>query len=99
MQNKSEVAGHIKVGIIILVVIVIIQYYTVRVNRQNFCIFIIACVRLGHVDLHADCLNIGMHTHRMHQENLQGAGHVDQLIQCRLVMEKGMLSKITTYIH
>lgn len=57
MQNKSEVAGHIKVGIIISVVIVIIQYYTVRVNRQNFCIFIIACVRLGHVDLHADCLN------------------------------------------
>lgn len=56
VQNKSEVAGHIKVGILILVVIVIIQYDTVRVNRQNFCIFIIACVRLGHLDLHANCL-------------------------------------------
>lgn len=37
--------------------------------------------------------------HRMHQEDLQGAGHFDHLIQCRLVMEKGMLSKITIYIY
>lgn len=53
VQNKSKVAGHIIVGIIMLVVIVIIQYCTVRANRQNFCVFIIASARMGHLDLHA----------------------------------------------